>query len=378
MFLMMVVAATRWALLRHLRMVAGGEEGGGGGAGRGREKPPKRKMKSPYQLEVLEKTYAMESYPSEALRAELSAKIGLSDRQLQMWFFHRRLKDRKVLPYKNKLKKHTDLLPPSLRIDSDLLHRTAIHDRLSTLHIAAANGHVEFDMISLAWNLVPELDKTSFWADTSDFQDIFDVDHFINSLRDEVRILKHLQRRLKRRVELGMVYSMPPVSWSDISYYHNQILPLIRKYKVVHLNRTDAWLANNGLPIEIQKMRCRVNYTALKFTSQIKELGKRVIKILRQNGPFLVLHLRYEMDMLAFSGCTQGCTDEEAEELTRMRYAYPWWKEKVINSDLKRKEGLCPLTPEETALVLRALDIDRSGRNIQRAEENGCTYCSLS
>lgn len=42
------------------------------------------------------------------------------------------------------------------------------------------------------------------------------------------------------------------------------------------------------------------------------------------------------------------------------RYSYPWWKDKVINSDLKRKDGLCPLTPEETALVLRALDIDRS------------------
>lgn len=41
------------------------------------------------------------------------------------------------------------------------------------------------------------------------------------------------------------------------------------------------------------------------------------------------------------------------------RYAYPWWKEKIINSDLKRKDGLCPLTPEETALTLRALDIDR-------------------
>lgn len=42
------------------------------------------------------------------------------------------------------------------------------------------------------------------------------------------------------------------------------------------------------------------------------------------------------------------------------RYAYPWWKEKVINSELKRKDGLCPLTPEETALTLRALDIDPS------------------
>lgn len=221
------------------------------------------------------------------------------------------------------------------------------------------------DMVAIARHLnvtliVPELDKTSFWADPSEFQDIFDVDHFITSLRDEVRILKELPPRLKKRVELGMIYTMPPISWSDISYYENQILPLIRKYKVVHLNRTDTRLANNGQPMEIQKLRCRVNFGGLRFTPQIEELGRKVIKLLRQKGPFLVLHLRYEMDMLAFSGCTQGCNKEEVEELTRMRYAYPWWKEKIINSDLKRKDGLCPLTPEETALTLRALDIDQS------------------
>ncbi|CAH1442925.1 unnamed protein product [Lactuca virosa] len=205
--------------------------------------------------------------------------------------------------------------------------------------------------------IVPELDKTSFWADPSEFEDIFDVDHFITSLRDEVRILKQLPPRLKKRMELGYVHTMPPVSWSDISYYHNQILPLIKKFKVVHLNRTDARLANNGQPLELQKLRCRVNFNALRFTPQIEYLGRRVVQLLRKNGPFLVLHLRYEMDMLAFSGCTQGCNPDEVDELTRMRYAYPWWKEKIINSDLKRKDGLCPLTPEETALTLRALDI---------------------
>ncbi|KDO72306.1 hypothetical protein CISIN_1g036592mg [Citrus sinensis] len=221
------------------------------------------------------------------------------------------------------------------------------------------------DMVAIARYLnvtliVPELDKTSFWNDPSEFKDIFDVDHFIASLRDEVRILKELPPRLKTRVELGMLYSLPPISWSDISYYHNQILPLLQKHKVVHLNKTDARLANNGLPLEFQKLRCRVNFKALKFTSQIEELGRRVVKILREKGPFLVLHLRYEMDMLAFSGCTHGCNIEEVEELTQMRYAYPWWKEKVINSEMKRKEGLCPLTPEETALVLTALGIDHN------------------
>jgi len=98
-----------------------------------------------------------------------------------------------------------------------------------------------------------------------------------------------------------------------------QILPLVKKYKVVHLNKTDTRLANNELPVEIQKLRCRANFNGLRFTPKIEELGRRVVKILREKGPFLVLHLRYEMDMLAFSGCSHGCNRYEEEELTRMR-----------------------------------------------------------
>lgn len=36
----------------------GGGSGGGGAGGSGTDRPTKRMMKSPYQLEVLEKTYA--------------------------------------------------------------------------------------------------------------------------------------------------------------------------------------------------------------------------------------------------------------------------------------------------------------------------------
>ncbi|KAF3444928.1 hypothetical protein FNV43_RR14621 [Rhamnella rubrinervis] len=221
------------------------------------------------------------------------------------------------------------------------------------------------DMVAIARYLnvtliVPELDKNSFWADKSEFHDIFDVDHFITSLRDEVRILKELPPKLKKRVALGKFVSLPPVSWSKISYYLNEILPLLQKYKVVHLNKTDARLANNGVPIELQRLRCRVNFNTLRFTSRIEELGRKVIKILRERGPFLALHLRYEMDMLAFSGCSHGCNIEEVKELTKMRYDNKVWKDKAIDSELKRKEGSCPLTPEETALVLSALGLDHT------------------
>ncbi|XP_034928330.1 homeobox-DDT domain protein RLT2 isoform X4 [Populus alba] len=77
--------------------------GGGGVEVEAKKKTPgegesksKRKMKSASQLEILEKTYSVDTYPSEAVRAELSVQLGLSDRQLQMWFCHRRLKDRKA------------------------------------------------------------------------------------------------------------------------------------------------------------------------------------------------------------------------------------------------------------------------------------------
>ncbi|KAM1741173.1 hypothetical protein ACFX13_011427 [Malus domestica] len=56
--------------------------------------------------------------------------------------------------------------------------------------------------------IVPELDNTSFWNDQSQFKDIFDVDYFIASLRDEVRILKELPPEQKKEVELESLYSL--------------------------------------------------------------------------------------------------------------------------------------------------------------------------
>ncbi|KAE8674264.1 DNAJ heat shock family protein [Hibiscus syriacus] len=76
---------------------------------------PKRQMKTPFQLETLETAYALETYPSEATRAELSEKLGLTDRQLQMWFCHRRLKEKKDTPTKKPRKGAA--LPPGSPID---------------------------------------------------------------------------------------------------------------------------------------------------------------------------------------------------------------------------------------------------------------------
>ncbi|KAK2658814.1 hypothetical protein Ddye_005347, partial [Dipteronia dyeriana] len=56
--------------------------------------------------------------------------------------------------------------------------------------------------------------------------------------------------------------------------------------EVVHFTLTNFRLANNGLPKEIQKLWCRVNVKALKFTAPIKETERKIVRLLR---PFLVL-----------------------------------------------------------------------------------------
>ncbi|KAG6721582.1 hypothetical protein I3842_03G118400 [Carya illinoinensis] len=204
--------------------------------------------------------------------------------------------------------------------------------------------------------VIPQLDKRSFWQDSSTFSDIFDELHFIEALKGDIRVVKELPKKLETIPRARKHFT----SWSGMGYYEERT-QLWKEYQVVHVAKSDSRLANNDLPLDMQRLRCRALYHALRFSPPIESLGKKLVERLRaRGGRYIALHLRYEKDMLSFTGCTYGLTDAESEELRIMRETTNHWKVKVINSTEQRIGGFCPLTPKEVGIFLRALGYPQS------------------
>lgn len=242
--------------------------------------------------------------------------------------------------------------------------------------------------------VIPKFLYSNVWNDPSQFGDIYQEDYFINALENEVDIVKELPPDLKS-VDFEAIGSQ--VTDADLSKeatpdeYIKKILPLLLENGVVHFLGFGNRLGFDPLPVELQRLRCKCNFHALKFVPKIQQMGSILIKRTRKydipknmldkqllgnfisdasleehhiiDGPsrYLALHLRFEVDMVAYSMCEFGGGENERRELQAYREAhFPLLIERLKTSQHPtaaelRNLGRCPLTPEEAALVLAAL-----------------------
>ncbi|CAL5025964.1 unnamed protein product [Urochloa decumbens] len=214
--------------------------------------------------------------------------------------------------------------------------------------------------------VIPKLDEESFWKDASDFAEIFDVDSFISSLSNDVKVIRQLP---DRNGKTPSPYKMRIPRKCTPKCYENRVLPALLKKHVVQLTKFD-YRVSNRLDTDLQKLRCRVNYHALQFTDPILGMGELLVQRMRaKSGRFIALHLRFEPDMLAFSGCYYGGGDIERRDLGEIRKR--WKTLHASNPDRERRHGKCPLTPEEVGLMLRALGF---GKDVHLYVASGDVY----
>lgn len=177
--------------------------------------------------------------------------------------------------------------------------------------------------------------------------------------------------------------------------YVNKVLPLLLQNGVVHFLGFGNRLGFDPLPFKLQRLRCKCNFHALKFVPKIQQAGSLLIRRIRKydvawsmldkqllgsfmsdtpikghdaargSSRYLALHLRFEVDMVAYSMCEFGGGENEKNELQKYRELhFPLLIERLKNSGPVsptelRKLGRCPLTPEEAGLVLSAIGFKR-------------------
>ncbi|KAF7059085.1 hypothetical protein CFC21_066033 [Triticum aestivum] len=238
--------------------------------------------------------------------------------------------------------------------------------------------------------VIPHLEVNPVWKDSSSFGDIFNVDHFINTLKGEVSIVRTPPKEFawSTREFYGTGIRATRIKTAPVhasaNWYIENVSPILQSYGIAAIAPFSHRLAFDDLPVDIQRLRCKVNFEALIFVPYIISLGRTLEKRLRspvqghstefaqqvieentdQDGKYAVLHLRFDKDMAAHSACDFG--GGRAEKLALAKYRQVIWQGRVLNSQLSDEElrntGRCPLTPEEIGLILVALGFDSTTR----------------
>ncbi|XP_075523907.1 protein PECTIC ARABINOGALACTAN SYNTHESIS-RELATED [Primulina tabacum] len=237
---------------------------------------------------------------------------------------------------------------------------------LNQQRIAICNA-VAVAKIMNATLILPVLKQDQIWKDQTKFEDIFDVDHFVDYLKDDVRIVRDIPEWFTDKAELftsirRTVKNIP--KYAPAQFYIDNVLPRVKEKKIMALKPFVDRLGYDNVPPEINRLRCRVNYHALKFLPEIEQMADLLVSRMRNrtgsSNPFMALHLRFEKGMVGLSFCDFVGTRMEKALMALYRLK-EWPRRFKDGSHLwalalqKRKEGRCPLEPGEVAVMLRAM-----------------------
>ncbi|MBA0783830.1 hypothetical protein Gotri_001482 [Gossypium trilobum] len=215
--------------------------------------------------------------------------------------------------------------------------------------------------------VIPEIQQSTRSKGVSykfkSFSYLYDEEQFIMLLKNDVNIVKSLPEYLKAARRRSEFPTFKPQNSASPNFYVKEVLPNLKKAKVVGLIVTDGGCLKSILPpsmSEFQRLRCRVAFHALQFRPEIQILGLRMVERLRASGqPFLAYHPGLVRDTLAYHGCAELFQDVHTELIQYRRAQLI--KQGIINDELsvdshsRRENGSCPLMPEEVGLLLRAL-----------------------
>lgn len=215
--------------------------------------------------------------------------------------------------------------------------------------------------------ILPILKQDQIWKDQTKFEDIFDVDHFIEYLKDDVPIVRGIPAWFPDKEELftsirRTVKNIP--KYASNQFYLDNVLPRIKEKRIMALKPFVDRLGYDNVPAEINRLRCRVNYHALKFLPEIDTMAEVLASRMRNRTgvahPYMALHLRFEKGMVGLSFCDFAGT--RAEKAMMDAYRQKEWPRRYKNGShlwqlalQKRKEGRCPLEPGEVAVILKAM-----------------------
>lgn len=208
--------------------------------------------------------------------------------------------------------------------------------------------------------VVPILQVNVIWGDESEFSDIFDLEHFKRVLANDVRIVSSLpSTHITTR---PVVESRTPLHVSP-QWIRARYLKRLNREGVLLLRGLDSRLSKD-LPSDLQKLRCKVAFNALRFAPPVLELGNKLAERMRSKGPYLALHLRMELDVWVRTGCQPGLSHEYDEIINNERKQRPELLTARSNMTYHQRKlaGLCPLNAMEVARLLKALGAPRSTR----------------